>query len=1250
MRISIEVIYMMQNKIFAMCRTGEDAIRVCMLCLLVMLLPAAVSVNAEVLLSDSFNRADSTDIDSGAPVGMGGPVSPIEYVETGDEFGGNVGLTNLENNQLHLADGPNMTVMYPDHNFVDSTITDNGGMRIGITIVSNDGTATDMNRFVGFGVGNTKQECDDAYFDYNGVGFRGRVDNWAGTSDIWIGWSPLNGGTLQVFKNGPTSEGGYNYDIASGLALSGNDRLELELTISDFNAGTTVVAGIYWNSILLHTTNYQWDHSDSNYIGFSTRQNDQGFTVDDFEVIAVTPDEIPFLTSFTASPDIVDESQVTQVTLTWNASMVGVGLSYAVTADKTVEFLTGADTGTAVNGQTSVTANVDGALGDVQFTVSLYDGEQLIDSLKAMVGVISKPDPNAPNVIVILLDDTGWSDIGCYGSEIKTPNIDSLAAGGVRFRDFYQAARCAPTRISILSGLYTQQGAVDPAQSLPNLKDHGHPNANNVTIAEVLAEDGYRTYMSGKWHLGTKSNNRDPVSRGFMHVFGQGTNADGANTSNAFGYWLENQYNLISTDNEIPKRQYGSEGIQFHYSDAVGDYSVDFIEHHINKGDDRPFFLYMPFNAAHWPVCAPAVLANKYTDVGDSNPGDEDVCLYEQGWDVIRQQRYERQLAMGVIDSRFGLSPKGDHPVPATSIPDWNTLDSTRKMDLARRMAVYAAMLDQVDMNIGKVIDKLKAENIFENTLIFFCCDNGANYEGGLFGNTTDPSGLVWNPEHLDSMGQPENSENTGYPRVNQGGGWANMSNTPFRLFKHFTHDGGIRTPAILHWPAKTAPEIVGTWTEERGHLIDVMSTVVAATGAKYPLQYAGHSVFPMEGTSLLPVLQGDKLPGRDVGVEHENNRALFRGNYKFTTKNFSFSDGTSPANELELYDLSKDGTEMNNLAQSEPNLLNEMISAWNAWATRVGVPSDRLLTVPTTDLNLPDPNYPNAFFQDLFSRDNNVDIDADSGGMSGILSPVTYVESFEGSNSSDSIQVVNNRLQMATGSGMSSMYLDHNFIDDSILTQGGFTVILDVLEINGGDDSDRFGGFGIGLNEAQAANSGDILGHTITLRPKVGGDGADAVCDFYIDLSKDGILRAWNGNNLISETTVIYTSGRIRVDFLLQDFASENRVIARIYFNDEVKDIVLFNWDYTDQNYIGISARATSYVQMDNLVIMPFEGFEIMGADLTGDGDVDLEDFSIVASQWFKGYTVPCPSGDYNGDCYVNMKDLAALISQWLN
>ena len=249
------------------------------------------------LYHDSFNRADSLDM-SATTDGMSGLLAPMTYVErdadlymqinpTGSQTVADT-LSNIENDQLHMADGPNMGLFYLDHNFTDAAITNNGGMRIGLTIVSNDGTFTDNDRFVGFGVGNTLAECQTMWFDFNGDGLRGRIGTWAGFSDLWIGWSPNNGGKIQVYKNGPTSEGGDNYAI-EGITLSGNDRLELELFFDSFADGSPVNANILWNGLVIGTESFAWDTDGllENYIGFNARQDGAGFTVDDLAIVPI---------------------------------------------------------------------------------------------------------------------------------------------------------------------------------------------------------------------------------------------------------------------------------------------------------------------------------------------------------------------------------------------------------------------------------------------------------------------------------------------------------------------------------------------------------------------------------------------------------------------------------------------------------------------------------------------------------------------------------------------------------------------------------------------------------------------------------------------------------------------------------------------------------------------------------------------------------------------------------------------------
>ena len=875
------------------------------------------------------------------------------------------------------------------------------------------------------------------------------------------------------------------------------------------------------------------------------------------------------------------------------------------------------------------------------------------------------PADSRPNVVVILADDTGWSDYGCYGSFIRTPHIDSLAAGGVRFRDFYQAARCSTTRNALLTGLYTQQSAVDPGASLPNLKTHTDVGANNVTIAEVLAAAGFRTYMAGKWHLGTTANSRDPRSRGFQHVFGQGLNGDASNSGDPFGYWDQSLYHLVN-DPEITPLDFT--GRQFHYTDAIGDYAVEFLSHHASKGDGAPFFLYLAFNAPHWPVCAPATLANQYTDVADPNPGDTDVVRYEDGWDVLRQQTHANQLAAGVIAPHFALSHKGDQPEPANPIDDWSSLAAAQRDDLARRMALYAAMIEQVDQNIGKLLARLQQLGRLDDTLVILCNDNGANYEGGEFGNSNSSDFVPWAAADLPHMGQPQNDNNAGYPRVNQGGAWANLSNTPFRLFKHFTHEGGIRTPAIVHWPAATAPAAAGSWTDERGHLVDIMATVIAATGTPYPAAWAGHAVAPMEGTSLLPVLAGQPLAptghrAGGIGIEHESNRAWFSGKWKFVTKNFALSDGSSPAHELELYDMQADPAETTNLAAANPDVLAAMIDQWNAWATRVGVPTARLIAPPLPQSD--PPALAGDLFVDTFNRPNHPDPDASTEGMWGPrLTAMGPGAVYYDSHVAGETDVAGQALHMAISSaGMTENGIQHNFIGPDILAAGGFSVSLRVdaiLHSGALPDPGRFGGFGVGLSQAEAQISADIGSTTPPLSFRGNGSG-NGTADLFLDLDIDGNVKAYRNGTLVATTPVGANTGTLLACFACTSFDAGATVTVTTFHDGRPVDLdpagpgitLSFPWDGADANYIGLSARANARVELDNLAVRTLPPGDAlaagyaMAAGLSGanaapgaDPDHDGDD---TATEWLKGgnpnasdaavkllWLAPTPSGEF--------------------
>ena len=368
-----------------------------------------------------------------------------------------------------------------------------------------------------------------------------------------------------------------------------------------------------------------------------------------------------------------------------------------------------------------------------------------------------------PNVVVVLADDLGFSDLGCYGGEIPTPNLDSLAAGGLRFRNFYNTARCSTTRCSLLTGLYSHQVASDPSQALPNLR-----NDNNVTIAELLGANGYRTYMAGKWHLGGGALASE--SRGFQHVW-----RFASATAHSADCWNTNAYTLISQNGEIANRTYAPG--TFYQTDAIGDYSVDYVNHHLSQGDGKPFFLYMAFGAPHFPIQAPKAWV------------DTNVTAYAAGWDSVRYQRYTNMLAKGVVDARHPLSPRGGTAAhqaePIEEIPAWNTLAADRQADLTRRMAIYAAMTRKVDYNIGRIVELLRQQGQLDNTVILVMSDNGGNHEGGRFGQT---GGVVnaapLTGTALDNMGL------SGEPNIHIGGGWANVNNTPFRISKHYNHEG----------------------------------------------------------------------------------------------------------------------------------------------------------------------------------------------------------------------------------------------------------------------------------------------------------------------------------------------------------------------------------------------------------------------------------------------------------------------------
>lgn len=502
-----------------------------------------------------------------------------------------------------------------------------------------------------------------------------------------------------------------------------------------------------------------------------------------------------------------------------------------------------------------------------------------------------------PNVLLILADDLGWSDLGCYGGEISTPNLDALASSGLRFTQTYNSARCCPSRASLLTGLYPHQAGV-PDMTTPL-------NDRCVTLAEVLGEAGYRTYMAGKWHLTSQVT---PVMRGFHEFYGM---LGGFNS-----YWQENPY-FSRLPADRPKRTYAPGS--FYSTNAIGDYALDFMNDGQKSG--KPWFLYLAFNAPHFPLHAPEDVIQKY-----------EAMYREKGWDTIRAERLARQKKLGLAPNNLELTPRGITPEnwinkqtgwADKEIPAWDSLPADRRGDLARRMAVYAAAAEVMDRNIGRVMNQLKETGQWENTLIFFLSDNGACAEWDPYGfdQLDSPKNKVHTGDELKKLGRPESY-------ISYGSGWANACNTPLRLFKHYAEEGGIRTPLIVHWP-KGLKTRDGSLTEQVVCLPDFMPTLVELCGAKYPTERNSVPIPPTEGMSLVPTFLGQKPKSRTIFVEHEGNRMVREGEWKLVALHDM---------PWQLYNLASDPTEMKELAAREPDRVKKLGKIWEEWAMRCKV------------------------------------------------------------------------------------------------------------------------------------------------------------------------------------------------------------------------------------------------------------------------------------------------------------------------
>ena len=522
-----------------------------------------------------------------------------------------------------------------------------------------------------------------------------------------------------------------------------------------------------------------------------------------------------------------------------------------------------------------------------------------------------------PNVLVILADDLGYSDLGAYGGEIPTPNLDRLAKAGARFEKCYNSARCCPTRASLITGLHPHEAGIgDFVSAKPAPKRGpaytGHLLADNITIPELLKQSGYSTWMVGKWHMGSPG----PIQRGFDAYYGYKNLQAHSNDQ-----WDPTAYVRLPAGTAAELTYAPG---KFYVTDVFTDYALEFLRQaRAEKG--KPWFLYLAHSSPHFPVQAPKEAIDRH------------MATYRRGWDALRVERFARMKALGLVAADAVLPPLSTVPVEADDAiangysgkpnPAWESLPADRREDLARRMATFAAMVEHVDQGVGRLLADLERNGELANTLVVFTSDNGACYEWGPFGfdgrsraGRTD----LHVGEALAGMGQA--GTHSSY-----GSAWANLGNTPLNLYKHFCHEGGITSPLIVSWPAGLKP--AAEWIRSPAHVMDLLPTIAAAAGATYPTERAGKAIRPASGRSLLPALRGESVTVRGIPTAHEGARGYRLGDWKVV-----WGKRQSAPVTWQLFDLSKDPSEQHDLAAQHPTKLKELSDAWMAWAKQAGV------------------------------------------------------------------------------------------------------------------------------------------------------------------------------------------------------------------------------------------------------------------------------------------------------------------------
>jgi arylsulfatase len=538
-----------------------------------------------------------------------------------------------------------------------------------------------------------------------------------------------------------------------------------------------------------------------------------------------------------------------------------------------------------------------GAAASLLLTLLLVPGGMTVTRAQIATGPLAG---TRPNIILILADDMGFSDLGSFGSSIDTPNLDRLAQSGIKFTQFYNAARCVPTRASLLTGLYPNQAGIGHmlGRSANGLY-YGDLSRNAVTMAEALGTAGYGAYMTGKWHL-------TPWASGAPNIITNGPTGRGFDRFYGIIQSIRSFYNppsLMEDGIELPSPQG-----DYHFTDAVTEHATKYIREH---KPGSPYFLYAAYAAPHFPLHA------RESDIGKYRG------RFKAGWDVLKKEQHARMVASGLINPAWSLPPRDVQELP------WDRINPAYHAWFDERMAAYAAMIEQMDRGVGAIVEAARARGDLDNTIIVFVSDNGGCAEeidstGGTAGGfpTKTRSGEVVRLGNDPKIFPGPESTYASY-----GLEWAGLSNTPFRRYKSFVHEGGIATPLIVSWPARIAAAL----THEQGHVIDLMPTFLGLAGASYPTQYEGRTITPLEGRSLIPVLQGGSRPTVVYGWEHEGNRAVRQGDWKLVSRY---------PQSWELYDMVDDRLETNNLATAMPQKVTSMAALYDAWAKRVGVKS----------------------------------------------------------------------------------------------------------------------------------------------------------------------------------------------------------------------------------------------------------------------------------------------------------------------